>query len=68
MNDMVCLGSQHALDIVPNIAQYDAISLGTSTGASFCFERLELKALQNGDRVELCCAVGIIEDGAGQEC
>jgi hypothetical protein len=57
------LGSQHALDIVADVAKDHAISLGT-TCTALGLEGLDLKTLQNRYWKAVVYVIRVVEDGA----
>lgn len=63
VDDMICLGGEHALDKVIDVAQDDAVSL---TAALLLLHRPDLEALQDGDWELGIGPRGIVEDGTGR--
>jgi hypothetical protein len=61
---MVRLRGQHALHVVTDVAEDDAVSLGAASG-TFPLERLELETLQHRHGELFRCAVGVVVDGTG---
>jgi hypothetical protein len=67
VNDVVCLGGQHALDVVVDITQHDSVSLGTTSSASRVGSQgLDLKTLQDGNGEALLGGGLVREDGAAE--
>lgn len=62
VDDVVCLGGQHALDVVVDVAKDDAIPLTAAIWLGT--QRLDLKTLQDRDRVLVGGSLGVGEDGA----
>lgn len=61
---MVRLCSQHALDVVPDIAKYDAESFWTvAAGRSLGLEGLDLETLHNRHREAAPYSGRVVEDG-----
>lgn len=63
MDDVICLGGEHALDIVVDVAQDDAVSLTTT---QLLLHRFELEALQDGHWELGSRPRGVVEDGTGR--
>lgn len=64
VDDMVRLSGQHALDIVVDIAEDDAIPLATAI--RLCSQRFDLKTLQDRNCILDCRSAWVVENGAGR--
>lgn len=63
MDDVVCLGGEHALDVVLDVAQDDTVPL--TTARLLGREWFDLEALQDGDWELGSRPLRFVEDGAG---
>ncbi len=68
MDDMVGLGGEHGLHIVPDVAQNDSVTLAGLAGSWLGGKRLRLQALEDGDREPAVDSLRIVEDGPGWRC
>lgn len=64
VDDVICLGGEHALDIVLDVAQDDTVSL--TTAWLLCREWFDLKALQDGHWELGSRPRGVVEDGTAR--
>ena len=64
VHDVVRLGGQHALDVVADVAEHDAVAVGAGA-AGLVLEALDVEALHHRDGELDGGSLGVGEDGSG---
>ena len=64
VDDVICLGGEHALDIVLDVAQDDTVSL--TTAWLLCCQWFDLEALEDGNWKLGSRPRGVVEDGTAR--